>query len=194
MSYEHIDASHTLFGNLKGHTSWWSISINSHWQVRKILSPAWLKSILPFLCQLLLIDDIFLDVDKKIPPPISSLSYSGEPPLAICFHLTLLRNPHSSSSPPPSESVRRPLRGTHRHAETPDTLRDSIFIVGIKIPLKIGLLRHHRPPSLPRAKNKPESADDNFACKLVSGARGCSTCVYDFLFPCTNLGVCTWTL
>lgn len=51
--------------------------------------------------------------------------------------------------------------------------------VGTKMPLKVGLPRHHRcppPPPTPtqsltrRAKNKPESADDNFACKLVSGA------------------------
>lgn len=48
--------------------------------------------------------------------------------------------------------------------------------VGTKMALKVGLPRHHKclPPHIQsltkRAKNKPESADDNFACKLVSGA------------------------
>lgn len=54
------------------------------------------------------------------------------------------------------------------------------------MPLKISLLRHRRLPISYMAKNKPEGADDNFACKLVGELlRTISISMH-------HLGTCAW--
>lgn len=203
---KHVEACQILMGNLWHQTSLLFISINSPWPSQESPLFCLVKIHLSFLVPTVMNRWHFSECKykKHFFYHISSLLYySEEYPLAICSHLVILLylilKLFSLSTTIHEKAIGRDIMVFRAYTYTDPKNHYGhllFFIVGTKMPLKIGLLRHYRPPpsaSLRWAKNKSENADDSFACKLVSRAQSYSTCVYDFLFPCTNLGVCAWT-